>query len=194
MKSINTHNKISQIRAICHHLTQDDWNLMRTWKCVIFPHILRNTIRLPTAGNAGQVSLHCRIAAGCAVMSGSDLLPDSKSAIGHFWIFLNYLEVFCMKFLSNNYKKYIAAAATVFAAIAIPAQATDCQTACQQAANQAGQNAANQKAAQVQAQCVAQTGGGIYMGQCMNQHNAEIVAAGDQAYQQTYNSCMGSCH
>jgi len=102
-----------------------------------------------------------------------------------------------MNFLSNSYKKYFAAMATAFAAIAIPAQATDCTTVCQNAASQAGQAAANQAAANAVNWCYAHAGqypSPFYMSNCMNSFNAQIVAAGDAAYQQTLSSCMGSCH
>ena len=98
-----------------------------------------------------------------------------------------------MKFLSNHHKKYIAAAATVFAAIAVPAEATDCPTYCQNVATQAGNAAAQQKQQQVQAYCIANSPPN-YINQCINAHVSEIQAAYDQAYQQTYTQCMGSCH
>ena len=99
-----------------------------------------------------------------------------------------------MNFLSNINKKYLAAVVTAFAAIAIPAQATDCTTICQNAAVAAAQAAANQAAQQAQADCMRQTGGGIYMTMCMNSKTAQITAAGDAAYYSTLNSCMGSCY
>jgi len=97
-----------------------------------------------------------------------------------------------MKFLSNSGKKYFAAAAVVFAAVAIPAQATDCNTTCQQAAGQAGSAAANQAYAVALAYCNANyTGFGV--ASCMNEQSPKIGAAYNQAYQQKYNECMGSC-
>jgi hypothetical protein len=98
-----------------------------------------------------------------------------------------------MKFLSTSYKKYIAAAATVFAAIAIPAQATDCNTTCQNAATQAGNAAAQQAQNDALAYCTSHYYGYDVNG-CMYSKVPQIQAAYDQAYQQTYNSCMASCH
>jgi hypothetical protein len=98
-----------------------------------------------------------------------------------------------MKFLPNNYKKYVAAAAAVFAVIAIPAQATDCNTTCQNAATQAGNAAAQQQANASLAYCTSHYYG-YQVNTCMNGESPKIQAAYDQAYQQTYNSCMGSCH
>jgi hypothetical protein len=96
-----------------------------------------------------------------------------------------------MKFLTNNYKKYIAAAATVFAAIAIPAQATDCNTACQNAATQAGNTAYNQAAQNAYASCRQYA---FYdISTCMMVASPQFKAAYDQAYQQTYTQCMSSC-
>jgi hypothetical protein len=98
-----------------------------------------------------------------------------------------------MKFLTNNYKKYVAAAATVFAAIAIPAQATDCTTVCQNAAYQAGNAAAQKAQADALAYCNANfTSWGV--SSCMYSKTPEFKAAYDQAYQQTYTQCMSSCH
>lgn len=98
-----------------------------------------------------------------------------------------------MNFLSTHSKKYIAAAVTAFAAIAIPAQATDCNAVCQNAAGQAGYNAAKLAEKDALAYCTAH-----YYGQdvnnCMNGKVPQIQAAYDQAYQQTMTSCMGSCH
>ncbi|MBW8897688.1 MAG: hypothetical protein JF619_06140 [Massilia sp.] len=106
-----------------------------------------------------------------------------------------------MNFLSNSHKKYFAAVATAFAAIAIPAQATDCATVCQTAAQQAGQAAAQQAAAAAQTNCYNNyySPYGIppsaqYMSSCMNSANTQIVAAGNAAYQQTLAQCNGSCH
>ena len=98
-----------------------------------------------------------------------------------------------MKFLSNNYKKYIAAAVTVFAAIAIPAQATDCTTVCQNAASQAGSAAAQQAANNALAYCTANN---IWynISNCMYTMSPRFQAAYDQAYQQTMTQCMASCH
>lgn len=98
-----------------------------------------------------------------------------------------------MKFLSNHYKKHIAAAATVFAAIAIPAEATDCNTYCQNVATQAGNAAAQQKQQEVQAYCISHSSTN-YINQCINSQVPQIQAAYDQAYQQSYNQCMTSCH
>jgi hypothetical protein len=117
-------------------------------------------------------------------------MANRPSIIGHFQ---NFWRIFCMKFLSNHYKKYFAAAATVFAAIAIPAEATDCNTYCQNVATQAGNAAAQQKQQQVQAYCIANSSPN-YINQCINAHVSEIQAAYDQAYQQSYNQCMTSCH
>jgi len=100
-----------------------------------------------------------------------------------------------MNFLSNSYKKYFAAVATAFAAIAIPAQATDCATVCQTAAQQAGQAAAQQAAATAQQNCAYWANGSAqYMSSCMNSATPQIVAAGNAAYQQTLSQCNGSCH
>jgi hypothetical protein len=98
-----------------------------------------------------------------------------------------------MKFLSTHYKKYIAAAATAFAAIAVPAQATDCTTICQSAAYQAGNTAARQAEQSALAYCYATYYGSAIEG-CMYSKVPQIQAAYDQAYQQTMTSCMGSCH
>jgi hypothetical protein len=98
-----------------------------------------------------------------------------------------------MKFLSINYKKQIAAAVAVFAAIAIPAQATDCTTVCQNAAGQAGYNAAKKAEQEALAYCTSHYVG-FDVNSCMNGKVPQIQAAYDQAYQQTMTSCMGSCH
>ena len=98
-----------------------------------------------------------------------------------------------MKFLSVHYKKYFAAAATAFAAIAVPAQATDCTTICQSAASQAGNTAAQQAEKDALAYCYANYYGSAIQG-CMYSKVPQIQAAYDQAYQQTMTSCMGSCH
>jgi hypothetical protein len=102
-----------------------------------------------------------------------------------------------MNFLSISYKKYFAAAATAFAAIAIPAQATDCATVCQAAAQQAGQAAANQAATNAANWCANNApsygASAQYMSNCMNSASPQITAAGNAAYQQTLSQCMGSC-
>ena len=49
-----------------------------------------------------------------------------------------------MKFSTNNYRKYVAAAAAAFAAIVMPVQAADCTTMCKDRAHQAGYAAAMQ--------------------------------------------------
>jgi hypothetical protein len=115
---------------------------------------------------------------------------DAESAIGHFEI---SWRLFRMKFLSTNYKKYVAAAVTVFAAIAVPAQATDCTTACQNAASQAGNAAAQPVINDALAYCTSHYSG-FYVNSCMNSKVPEIQAAYDQAYNQAYSSCTGSCH
>ena len=98
-----------------------------------------------------------------------------------------------MKFLSNHYKKYIAAAATAFAAIAIPAEATDCVTYCQSVASQAGNAAAQPVINDALAYCTSHYSG-FYVNSCMNSKVPQIQAAYDQAYNQAYSSCIGSCH
>ena len=100
-----------------------------------------------------------------------------------------------MKFLTNSYKKYVAAAATVFAAIAIPAQATDCTTICQNAAGQAGYAAAKQAEKNALDECYYNYYHyGWDINGCMNGKVPQIQAAYDQAYQQTLSQCTGSCH
>jgi len=95
-----------------------------------------------------------------------------------------------MNFLSNSYKKYFAAVVTVFAAVAIPAQATDCATICQNAASQAAQNAVNQALPSVTADCMA-TSGPYNMNSCVS---SRLTAIGNATYQQTLAQCNGSCH
>jgi hypothetical protein len=100
-----------------------------------------------------------------------------------------------MNFFSTNYKKYIAAVATVFAAISIPAQATDCTTICQNAAYQAGNAAAKQAEKNSLDYCYAQYyRSGADINGCMYGQVPKIQAAYDLAYQQTLSSCTGSCH
>lgn len=94
-----------------------------------------------------------------------------------------------MNFLSNSYKKYFAAAVTVFAAVAIPAQATDCTTVCQTAASQAAQNAVNQALPTVTAECAA-TSSPYTMNSCVS---SRLTAIGDATYQQVLAQCTGSC-
>ena len=98
-----------------------------------------------------------------------------------------------MKFLSNNYKKYVAAAATVFAAIAIPAQATDCTTVCQSAAQQAGNAAVQAQVNSAQAYCTSHYDW-YQINNCMNSYVPTFNATYNSVYQQTYAQCMGSCH
>ena len=94
-----------------------------------------------------------------------------------------------MNILSNSYKKYFAAVATAFAAIAIPAQATDCTTICQNAAATAAQNAVTQATPGVYAQC------GSYDTQKMSQCiGSTLTAIGNSTYQQVLAQCTGSCH
>ena len=93
-----------------------------------------------------------------------------------------------MNFLSNSYKKYFAAAVTAFAAIAIPAQATDCTTVCQNAAATAAQNAVNQALPSVTNQCWATSSGD--MNSCMTN---TLTAIGNSTYQQVLAQCTGSC-
>jgi hypothetical protein len=133
--------------------------------------------------------LHCRIATRCICISGCDFLSDGKTAIGYLRYFWRILR---MKFLSNNYKKYVAAAATVVAAIAIPAQATDCTTTCQNAAAQAGSAAQMQAAQKTLAFCMANWSANITG--CMSYYSPQFQQAYDQAYQQTLSQCTGSCH
>jgi hypothetical protein len=95
-----------------------------------------------------------------------------------------------MNILSNSYKKYFAAVATAFAAIAIPAQATDCTTICQNAASTAAQNAVNQALPGVTAQCAA-TVSYYNMSQCVG---SQLTAIGNSTYQQVLAQCTGSCH
>ena len=95
-----------------------------------------------------------------------------------------------MNFLPNSYKKYVAAMAAVFAAIAIPAQATDCATACQQAASKAANDAVNQALPGVVAECSATTSG-YYMNSCVS---PKLTAIGNSTYQQVLAQCSGSCH
>jgi hypothetical protein len=108
------------------------------------------------------------------------------------WPFRKFLEAYYMKFLSTQYKKYIAAAATALAAFSIPAQATDCATICKNAASQAGNAAAQQAEKDALAYCYANYYGSAIQG-CMYSKVPQIQAAYDQAYQQTLNSCTGSC-
>jgi hypothetical protein len=94
-----------------------------------------------------------------------------------------------MNFLPSSYKKYVAAMATVFAAIAIPAQATDCATVCQQAASKAANDAVNQALPGVVAQCAATSG--YDMNSCVS---PKLTAIGNSTYQQVLAQCSGSCH
>jgi hypothetical protein len=94
-----------------------------------------------------------------------------------------------MNFLSTSYKKYFAAVVTAFAAIAIPAQATDCTTTCQNAASQAAQNAVNQALPGVTAQCQA-TVPWYNMNSCVS---TQLTAIGNSTYQQVLAQCSGSC-
>jgi hypothetical protein len=96
-----------------------------------------------------------------------------------------------MKILSNSYKKYFAAVATAFAAIAIPAQATDCTTICQNAAATAAQNAVNQALPSVTAQCAAINSNYIYMNSCVG---TQLTNIGNTTYAQVLAQCTGSCH
>ena len=93
-----------------------------------------------------------------------------------------------MNFLTNSYKKYFAAVVTAFAAIAIPAQATDCATVCQNAAATAAQNAVNQALPSVTAYC---WGHGYPMNSCVS---TQLTAIGNSTYQQALAQCTGSCH
>jgi len=92
--------------------------------------------------------------------------------------------------LSTSYKKYLAAAATAFAAIAIPAQATDCTTVCQNAATTAAQNAVAQAQPQVIAYCQA-TVDFWHIESCVS---SQLTAIGNSTYQQVLAQCTGSCH
>ena len=94
-----------------------------------------------------------------------------------------------MNILSNSYKKYIAAVATAFAAIAIPAQATDCTTFCQNAAATAAQNAVNQALPSVTAQCASYDYN--KMSNCIG---TTLTNIGNTTYQQALAQCNGSCH
>jgi hypothetical protein len=93
-----------------------------------------------------------------------------------------------MNILSNSYKKYFAAVATAFAAIAIPAQATDCTTICQNAAATAAQNAVNQALPSVTAQCWAS---GQDMNTCVG---SQLTNIGNSTYSYVLAQCTGSCH
>lgn len=94
-----------------------------------------------------------------------------------------------MNFLSNSYKKYFAAVVTVFAAVAIPAQATDCATVCQNAATQAAQNAVAQAVPSVTSECAA-ISSPYNMNSCVT---SRLTAIGDATYQQVLAQCNGSC-
>lgn len=94
-----------------------------------------------------------------------------------------------MIFLSNSYKKYLAAVATAFVAIAIPAQATDCATMCQQVASKAAQDAVAQALPGVTAEC-SKTYGYTSIGSCVSQR---LTAIGNATNQQVLAQCMGSC-
>jgi hypothetical protein len=93
-----------------------------------------------------------------------------------------------MNFLTNSYKKYFAAVVTAFAAIAIPAQATDCATACQNAAATAAQNAVAQAVPRVTAECEATSNW-----QTMNSCMGKLTVIGNTTYQQVLAQCNGSC-
>jgi hypothetical protein len=106
-----------------------------------------------------------------------------------------------MKFSLTSHKKMIAAAVTAIAAIAIPAQATDCTTICQNAASQAGNAAAQQAQTTAPGYCATQMAMlgisqnnynyGTYYGSCMyNTINNAYLSA----YNQTLAGCTGSCH
>lgn len=97
-----------------------------------------------------------------------------------------------MKFSTNNYRKYVAAAAAAFAAIVMPVQAADCTTMCKDRAHQAGYAAAMQAQQQALNYCTSRYYGND-VNTCMYGKVAEIDAAYNAAYQQTYNQCMGSC-
>jgi hypothetical protein len=94
-----------------------------------------------------------------------------------------------MNFLPNSYKKYLAAVVTAFAAIAIPAQATDCATVCQNAAAQAAQTAVAQALPNVTAACAA-TSSYYNMDSCVS---SRLTAIGNATYQQVLAQCSGSC-
>lgn len=98
-----------------------------------------------------------------------------------------------MKISLTSYKHFMIAAAAAFAAIAIPAQATDCTTNCQTVASQAGNNAAHQAEAAALQTCLVYAPNNPMVSACMNHYQPQIQAAYDQAYQQAYNQCMGSC-
>jgi hypothetical protein len=94
----------------------------------------------------------------------------------------------------TSYKKFLMAAAAAFAAIAIPAQATDCTTNCQTVASQAGNTAAHQAEAAALQKCLVYSPNNPQVSACMNYYQPQIQAAYDQAYQQAYNQCASSCH
>jgi len=94
-----------------------------------------------------------------------------------------------MNNLSNSYKNYFAAVVTALAAIAIPAQATDCNTVCQNAASTAAQNAVNQALPGLIAQCMA-TVGNDGMLNCVS---TQTLAIGNSTYAQVLAQCTGSC-
>jgi protoheme ferro-lyase len=94
----------------------------------------------------------------------------------------------------TSYKKFLVAAATAFAAIAIPAQATDCTTNCQNVASQAGNAAAQQAQTAALNSCLANSWNAVQVNSCMMYKQPTIQAAYDQAYQQAYNQCASSCH
>jgi hypothetical protein len=94
-----------------------------------------------------------------------------------------------MNFLPNSYKKYFAAVATAFVAIAIPAQATDCATLCQNAAAQAAQKAVNQAEPGIVAQCAA-TVSYSNMSSCVG---SQLGVIANSTAQQVLAECTGSC-
>jgi hypothetical protein len=94
----------------------------------------------------------------------------------------------------TSYKKFLVAAAAAFAAIAIPAQATDCTTNCQNVASQAGNAAAQQAEKTSLNYCLAYSPNAAMVNACMMNQQPTIQAAYDQAYQQAYNQCASSCH
>jgi hypothetical protein len=94
-----------------------------------------------------------------------------------------------MNFLPNSYKKYFAAVATAFAAISIPAQATDCATICQNAAAQAAQNAVAQAQQGVIDDCL-RTNSYYTMNSCVS---TRLTAIGNSTYQYVLAQCNGSC-
>lgn len=96
-----------------------------------------------------------------------------------------------MKFLSNTRAKFIAAAITAVAAIAIPAQAVTCSN-CQSIAESAGKQAGNQALANWQASCAATTGGPAYA-VCMSYSGNEYSKAYSAAYSTAFGQCMMSC-